>query len=105
MCLGSPRDPPVKAGVINQHDRVWSMMAKVAVGFAAEVPKLVNVHKRVQQPHHGQLGEVLVKLTTGRRHPRPTVTYTLAVRATSLQLTNEIRPVQVAARFADREED
>ena len=44
--LGASGDPPVKAGVIDEHHRVGSVMAEVSIGPAHEVQKLVQVQQR-----------------------------------------------------------
>src|SRR5258705_1121929 len=55
MRLSTSGNPPIETGVINQDDRIGSMMAKVTIGPAGEVPKFMDVEYGVQQPHHGQL--------------------------------------------------
>ena len=52
-----------------------------------------------------ELGEILVQLATSFRHARPAVAHTFNVCPTLAQLADQIRPVQIAAGFAHREED
>src|SRR5690348_16319845 len=39
------RDPPIKAGIVDQDDRIRPMVAKVAIGLASEIPKLMNIEQ------------------------------------------------------------
>ena len=38
--LGPPGDPPIEAGIVDQHDAVGPLVAEIAVGPAGQVPEL-----------------------------------------------------------------
>src|SRR4051812_8331177 len=103
MRLRPPRNPPVKARVVDQHDRVRWMMAEVPIRLANKIPKLVNIEQHTKNPHHGQLCEVFMQLTASRRHPRTTISHTFTIRPTPPQLANQIRAMQITTRLTNRE--
>jgi hypothetical protein len=59
----------------------------------------------MQEPHHGQLGQVFVENAAGSRHPRSAVANALAVGPPALELADEVCAMQVAAGFTDGEKD
>ena len=65
----------------------------------------MQVQQRSGEPHHGQRRQVFMQLATDLGHFRPAVSDALNVRPSLLQLSDQICPVQIAARLADREEN
>ena len=105
MRLGTPRDPPIEAGVVDQHDGVRALLAEIAIGSAGQLKESVQVHEHAQKPHHRQRRQILVQRAAGGRHFRPAVSDAFDARPRAAKLANQIRAVQVAARFAGREKD
>ena len=47
------------------------MVAKIAIGPADQIPKVVQVDQHPREPHHGQGRQIGVQLAAGRRHSGP----------------------------------
>lgn len=95
---------PVEAGIVDQHHRVGSLALEVLVGLAQVAKELGQVQQHAAKPHDGQLCEVLVQVAPRGRHSWATKTNALDARLTLGERPNQVRAVQVAARFANGEE-
>ena len=102
--LGSPGDPPIEAGIVDQHDSVGPVVPEIAIGPAGQVPKLVKIGQGSAEPHDGQFGQIGVQVAADGRHPRASVPDGLQPWAVLLQLAYKVGGVQVAARFTGTEE-
>jgi hypothetical protein len=60
----------------------------------------MDVQQHAEKPHHGELGQVLMKLATGRRHPRPAIADALDAGTLPRQFSDQVRSVQVTAGLA-----
>jgi hypothetical protein len=98
-------DPPVEAGIVDQHHGVRSVMAEVAIGPPPKRKELVDVDDHAEDPHHGQHSHVRVELAAGRGHLGTAVADELDVGAFGAELPDQIGAVEIAAGFAGREED
>ena len=65
----------------------------------------MQIEQHPEEPHDGQPREVFMQLTPGRGHARPAVADRFDIWIARLKFTNQIRAMQVNARFADGEED
>ena len=105
MGLRPPRDPPIEARIVDQHDGIGPMMAEVAIGSAGQREKLVDVQEHAEKPHHGQGREIGVQFAAGRRHQRAAVADAFDIRPPRTELPDQVRAVQIAARLAGGKED
>ncbi len=99
------RDPPVEAWIIDQHHGVRPVVAKIPIRPAGQVQELVQIQQHAGKPHHRQSGQVGMELAADLRHLRAAVADRPNAGTTALQLPNQVGPVQIAARLADREKD
>src|SRR5262249_6768104 len=53
--MSPPGQPPIKAGVIDQNDRIGTLMAKVAVGASDEIDESRCVCQDASEPHNRQI--------------------------------------------------
>ncbi len=90
--FGAAGDPPVEAGVVDEHDGVGAMVAEVAIGAAGEIEKLVNVQQDTKNPHDGQGGEVGMQVAAGGGHFGTTVADTFDVGLQAAELAMRLAP-------------
>ena len=103
--LGPPGNPPIEAGVVDQHDGVGPVLAEIAIGASGQVPELVKIGDGPAEPHDGQLGQIGMELATDGRHLRTSVSDGIQLWTALLQLANEVGGMQVAAGLTGREEE
>lgn len=105
VCLGAAGNPPVKARIVDQHDRVGTLVAKVSIGASGQRQELVNVQQHAQKPHHGQSGQIGMQSAAGFSHLGTAVADGFELGAALPQLANQISAVEVTAGFAGGKED
>src|SRR6185436_8022160 len=105
VCLGPRRDMPVEAGIVDEDNTVRPLLTKVAVGLSLESEKLGELRQHRTKSHHCQFAHVLQQLATGCVHAWPAKSRAVQPRLAAGQFGNQVCPVQVAAWFADGEEE
>ena len=103
MGLGPPRDPPIEARIVNQHNDVRTLMPEIAVGPADQFQKPWEIGQGAGKPHHGQSSQVCVQFAPGRRHSWPAVPDRPDTGIALPQLSDQIRAVQIATGLSHRE--
>ena len=104
MKVRPPRDPPVEARKVDEHDRIRTMMGEVAIGTREEREKDVDVGEHASKPHHRQLAERVKQLAAGLGHALAAEADALDARTLPEQFTHQVAAVDVAARFARTDE-
>ena len=80
-------------------------MAEVAIGLRSQIEEFVQAADDARKAHHGQRREIDMQLATGPLHQRTAEADELDVGAQSGQGAYEVRAVEIAAWFADGEEN
>src|SRR5437870_1159144 len=105
VSASSAGEPPMKAGIVDEDDRIWPSVAEIAVGTEKELDEDVGVEEDAQEPHHCQPAERIKQVSAGFFHPFAADADAFEVRPKSPQFADEIGTVQIAARFARGNED
>ena len=103
MPLGTPGQPPVEAGEIDEHADVGTGVEKAPLGTTGEVYELVEVEEHTEKPHHRQLRQVGNEAAALSRHARPTEPDTFDVGLPGPDRPHEHGGMMVARGFTRRE--
>src|SRR3954465_14316643 len=95
---------PVKARIVNQDHSIRWMLVEHTFDLRQEPKKARELGDDGKKTHDGQFAHVVEQLAAGGAHLGPAETCR-DQRRSAAQLTNQICAVEVAARFADREEN
>lgn len=103
--MGTPGQPPVEAGIVDEHDRVGTLMAKIAIGPRQQTEEGVDVGQDAGEPHDGQPAKGVQQSAPGLGHAFAAEADAFHGRIERPELPDEIAAVNVAARFAGADED
>src|SRR5205085_778009 len=103
--MGPPRHPPVKARIIDQHDRVGALGAEVTIGAGQEIEKDMGIGQDTEEPHHRQAAQWVEEPAAGGLHLLTTIADTFHIGMEPAQLADQVGAVEVAARFAGTDEN
>ena len=68
---------PVEARIVDQHHGIDFVLLKVILGPVDQAKKEPELLEHLPNKHHCHLSQIVVNVTTCRRHLRPTKTYAL----------------------------
>ena len=103
--MGPSRHPPVEPGIVDQHDCVGALMAKRAIGLGDQGHELRQHGEDTRQTHHRELRQWEEMPAPRRGHLVAAEADALHIGLKLAQAADEIGAVDVAAGFADAEED
>ena len=104
-CLGPAGDPPVQAGIVDQHHRIRPLVAEIAIGHEDEADERHQVEQHVEEPHHREVDQREEQARTGLRHLRAAETDEPGVRNPLSEGTDQVGGVEIAAGLSGRDED
>jgi hypothetical protein len=81
------------------------VFAKVLVCLTKQLPEFVDVDHHLEDPHHGQFGEIRQLFHSRGSHARASEPDGTDPRMLPVQSTNQIGSMQIAAWLAHREEN
>src|SRR5262245_16889394 len=103
--LGPLRQPPVKAGVVDQDDGVRAMIAEVIVSLADETQERAQRANRAGDEHHWKCGEREEQTAASSSELGPTESGARQPGVAVLQGSQEVAGVQIATGLAGADED
>ena len=103
-CARAPRQPPVKAGIVDEHKGVRPLFLKDALRQAEDAPEFRHVDEDAKNTDEGQIAQRIGQSTAGRSHALAAEAVDFQVRLALPQSVDEVGAVEIAAGFARADE-